>query len=237
MNIINLDAYRKTRQIEPYSVLAKNLEPEPTVWDKLKLRFKDNSLVLDLLNQCESGDHSEPYMFGDTSNCLWRKQIKGSWNEPIPFPCFMDQSTSVIGKGVKDGLTDPLAWMDQKYKHSLAFIQSKHGEKLEINTRSDLIATEEYLNALDKENHSIKIYVLNSTEHLNRILQPGAPSIKRLLTAYERLKSLGFRVSLIRIDLSVDGIENADLNIPCEIYFPKLTKTTIKKIKKELGIN
>lgn len=145
---------------------------------------------------------SEPYAFGCVHDCQWspvkkHAESKGRWNRPYPFAMDMDLNSAVIGSKVERGGTDPLAWMDMKYRVTFEHIKRRKGLPLEIHTRSDLVASDDYVAELDRGNHVIYIYSERGGSDLCRRTEPGAPSTERRVKAYERLKALGFNVHIV----------------------------------------
>lgn len=146
--------------------------------------------------------HNEPYKFGCTHNIKWRAVKTKNWNRPMPFPMQLNPLESILGKQVIDGGTDPVAWLDSKYKITYNHIISRHGLALEIHTRSDLIAHDDYRRVLDKDHH-IVIYISEGvTPEELRELEPGAPSNERRLKAFELLYSEGFNVTLVKQNIA-----------------------------------
>lgn len=140
---------------------------------------------------------NEPYVGGCTNNLVWRSKRPKIWNRPVPYAIEVKPDSAIIGKGVPQGGTDPLMWMDRKYGVTLAHINARRGKALVIKTRSDLIANDEYMGALDRQHHSIFIHVFSEDDQITQLLEPGAPSVKRRMLAYQKLKAAGFKVYLV----------------------------------------
>jgi hypothetical protein len=105
--------------------------------------------------------------------------------------------------------TDPLKWAEDKYKATKELIQ-KHAEAgipLTINTSSDLIAKDGYINELPPGT-TVNMYLLTRNEHLNRLLWPGNPSRSRQNSAVEALRENGVNVKAIEPKLE-DVIQSA----------------------------
>lgn len=120
----------------------------------------------------------------------------------VAIPNYESKPTGVIGeKGISQphrGQLDQLAWVDSKYKATLDLIK-KHQSldmPLEINTSSDLIAREDYIEALPKDTQ-INFYLTSKDDALNRMIFPGNPSRLRLENAAQKLIDAGFKVKLI----------------------------------------
>lgn len=145
----------------------------------------------------------EPYRFGCVHNIQYRDPAvcKGPWNRPMPFGMRMDPDVDEIGKDVRRGGTDPLMWMDRKHGITRDFIRRRSGKALLIHTRSDLIAHDDYLSALDRENHEVIIYITGATDPEVRVAEPGAPSNKRRLKAVEKLQAHGISVRAVYVEI------------------------------------
>lgn len=89
-------------------------------------------------------------------------------------------------------------WMDTRYNHSKNILLDAKSKNLPVtvNTSSDLIARDDYLEALHPES-KINIYMPTSNDRINRLLFPGNPSRLRLEKAAEKLKSSGFDVNIV----------------------------------------
>lgn len=209
-NVIAVD-FGKRCVVEFGSLAIKMLPPEPIDWyeqvkEKLIARFGENQPRL--LRVAMARDWIAPYRFG----CFHDISYKGAkrhaairrseWNRPHPFPTRVKDDVSLLGENVELG-ADPLPWVDIKYQTCLNHIRARNGRELVIRTRSDLIAEDKYVEAIDKINHRIEIILtVGVSNEVVRQFEPGAPSNKRRIEAFDKLKNLGYRVSLIRFDAS-----------------------------------
>lgn len=164
---------------------------------------------------------TEPYAFGDTGDIQWGSERKiksalGLWNRPHPFPMRIHPSVDEIGKAVVNGGTDPCMWMDQKYRVTHEHIESRRGRPLKIHTRSDLIAHNDYMEALDKEHHEVVIYLTDYNSDTVRSIEPGVPSNKRRKGAIEKLKAAGYKVTVV--------VQRPDLREPTGHYHYTLSE-------------
>jgi len=128
----------------------------------------------------------------------------GLWNAPMPFPasyseidCLLEfREVKSVTLGAK---SDPFMWMDKKYevtRYTLMRIKER-GLKLTIRTRSDLIAHDDYTQAMDPANTTVIMLVNNPfNEEISRAEEPGAPSIKRRMQAVEKLRERGIKVEV-----------------------------------------
>lgn len=181
--------------------LAVDLPEATPLWsfDRIKesLRARYSDKMPAFVEKAWLKPQTEPYRFGCAHNVQWREFKTVNWNKPHPFPMPMDPETDCIGRKVDKGGTDPCAWIDMKYQVTLNHVRSRRGKALTIHTRSDLIAHDDYVEALDKDHHTIYIYGLQAVESVVRQLEPGAPSNKRRGIAFDKLRGLGFNVKWI----------------------------------------
>ena len=93
--------------------------------------------------------------------------------------------------------SEPFPWLDTQSGHAKDYLKYRNGKPLKINTRSDLLAYDDYLTNLDKKNHEVVFHFLNSPGHLASVLTPGMPSAKRLQNAMTKMKAHGVKVSAV----------------------------------------
>lgn len=162
--------------------------------------IKDGTLYLDSYGRgdCHNSQHCTNYV----------NRNKAKWNRPMPCPVDPDNLSMLLDKayvknvakvvfGVK---SDPFMWMDQKYeftKYILYCLKENVDAQVEIFTRSDLVAHDDYITLMGKW-CTINMYIpKHQDEDLTRIEEPGAPSVKRRMIAVDKLKSLGFKVNVV----------------------------------------
>lgn len=169
-------------------------------------------------SKCHYSFEVDTYGRGCVHNCVYcyAKEIltrHGYWNEPMPFPVNLAEVRKifytvfetdrpsrwreVLEKRVPlriGSMSDSFMWIDKKYKVSLEFLKILRFYKYPhiIFTRSDLIATQDYVDAMDSNLVSIQFSMSGGNENLVRKLEPGAPSIKRRLDALKVLADCGF---------------------------------------------
>lgn len=235
MSVICLRTFREERLIRSIGSAAVAVEPSSESWsfetieNQYRARFGDQSLPAWVETAWKS-TNVEPYEGGDVGNCLWsalriRMTRIGRWNRPYPFAMPMDPTSNAIGRDVPQGGNDPLAWMDMKYRNAWNHIRERRNQSLTIRTRSDLIAHDEYLAVLDKSFHEVFIHVLTDNEEIGRVIEPGCPSYKRRIQAYDKLKSLGFNVTLVHDRFTNSHKSACQINRPVsQINEIRLTK-------------
>lgn len=139
--------------------------------------------------------------------------VHGMWNSPIPVPVNLNEIrkafyqafetdkknkwTEILRKRIPlriGSMSDSFMWMDQKYKvtQELLKILKFYQYPNVIFTRSDLVATDEYLNLLDPKLSAIQFSISSTNESLVRKMEPGAPSAKRRLAALQKISKAGY---------------------------------------------
>jgi len=113
----------------------------------------------------------------------------------IPVRTSVKSIQGVLGKNLNS--CDPFAFLDRKYQTSLNTLKMHKDSPLVINTRSDLISFDCYIEHLQKH-HVINICYKTLNESESKMLDPGTPSIKRRKKAYFKLKKLGYNVNFIQ---------------------------------------
>lgn len=103
----------------------------------------------------------------------------------------------LLGLDMLVGGADPFLWLDVKYGFTKDFLEKYHNEPMQICTRSDLIAHDEYIASLNKKKHHINIHIQTLNSRFSRLLEPGAASTSRRIKAINKLAEEGFVVRLI----------------------------------------
>jgi hypothetical protein len=179
-------------------VLAEKQKKIPSKEQRPKLRDVNEQIdELSEPNWSESAvkDASEPYS-GNIHNNVWQKDFASGVEQK---PQLVGDLKGTLGKEVPKGGTDPFAWMDTKYGATKKALEQNYDKPLTINTRSDLIAHDDYIALLNPSKHKINIHVLSpENDRITRILEPGAPSTKRRLAAAKKLQDMGFDVTIVQ---------------------------------------
>jgi DNA repair photolyase len=168
--------------------------------------------------QCLYAFEIDTYGRGCTHDCVYcyakaQLTVHGMWNKPFPAPIdissiwktfytvFETNKRSkwrdVLEKRIPiriGSMSDSFMWMDRKYKVTQEFLKilKHYNYPYIIFTRSDLIATDEYLNLLDPDLCSVQMSIASTNDHLNKLIEPGTPSAKRRLLALQKLTRAGF---------------------------------------------
>lgn len=141
----------------------------------------------------------------------------GSWNRPFPFPIDLSEIRKLFytvfetdkkskWRSVMESRTplrigsmsDSFMWMDKKYGITLELLKilSHYNYPYIIFTRSDLIATDDYIRAMRKDLCAIQFSICSNNERLTKIAEPGAPNNKRRFEALKKLNQEGFRTAV-----------------------------------------
>ena len=168
-------------------------------------------------SKCHYALEVDTYGRGCVHNCLYcyakdTLTSRGWWNEPMPFPVNLanirkifhsvfetDRASKwrpILEKCVPlriGSMSDSFMWIDRKYKvtQELLKILSYYNYPYIVFTRSDLIATDEYLALIDPKLASVQFSISGPNEEITRIIEPGAPSVLRRLRALEALNNAG----------------------------------------------
>jgi len=170
--------------------------------------------------------HDEPYSGLNLHNNVWSDVETGK-------DLILHKNTpdlkGTLGKDVPKGGVDPFIWSDAKYSISKNLLLKHKGKPLTINTRSDLIAHDDYMDALDITNHKINMHILSAQDQGNdlykatRHLEPGAPSLGRRLKAIKKLADAGFKVTVM-----VDVLDHPKMDKELKDMF-KLDELAVKR--------
>lgn len=168
-------------------------------------------------SKCHYAFELDTYGRGCIHNCTFcyaKDQLTtyGYWNRPHPFPVDLSEIRKIMCEVFETdkpnkwrsilekktplrigSMSDSFMWMDKKYKVSqellkiLNFYEYPHI----VFTRSDLIATDDYINLLDKRFVSVQFSISGNNEELTRKMEPGAPSVAKRLAALKKLNEAG----------------------------------------------
>lgn len=134
--------------------------------------------------------------------------LKGYWNNPYPMPVNLaairkifytvfetskpSKWRSVLEQRIPariGSMSDAFMWIDKRFGVTLEFLNILRHYKYPyiIFTRSDLVAEETYLRALDPSLASVQMSICGLNEELTRKIEPAAPSVERRLKALRTL--------------------------------------------------
>lgn len=167
--------------------------------------------------QCLYAFEVDTYGRGCVHNCVYcyaKDQLTshGYWNRPYPVPVNINSIRKVFysvfetdkksrWRSVMESripirigsMSDSFMWMDEKMGVTKEFLKilNFYNYPYIIFTRSDLVAREDYMSLLDPKLCSVQFSISSLNDHLNKKIEPGAPSAKRRLKALEKLNRSG----------------------------------------------
>jgi hypothetical protein len=193
--------------------------------EKLRERFKDNPKVLERLEKAiDPSKNAEPYIGHPKMGTKWGDDYDKETDIDFPLPANVGDLQGVLGKDVLMGGSDPFVWADTKYKVTKKLLQKNWDNPLEIHTRSNLIAHDDYIKVLNPNKHKVFIHIVSTDDAINKELEPHQPSARRRLGAAKKLQE-----SLIPVTIAHDIFENKNLIPDVE----KLQKLDDLKMRKE----
>lgn len=209
-------SYTDTFDWSVYDKIASRLEEPPRGGVVFNTTFK---LVNhhSSCSRCHYAFELDTYGRGCTHNCVYcyaKDQLNshGFWNRPYPFPVNLAEIRKVFytvfetNKPSKwreilekripirlGSMSDCFMWLDKKYgvTKELLKILSHYDYPYIVFTRSDLVATDEYLNLLRPDLASIQFSICGGNEKLTSLIEPGAVSVARRLIALRKLRAAG----------------------------------------------
>ena len=169
-------------------------------------------------SKCHYAFEIDTYGRGCMHNCVYCYALEqltahGMWNRPHPMPIDLSEVRrifytvfetskpskwrSILEQRVPlriGSMSDSFMAMDKKYgvTKELLKILSFYNYPYVVFTRSDLVATDEYLKLLRKDLSSIQFSISGNNDQLTKLLEPGAPSVARRLNALRILNKDGF---------------------------------------------
>lgn len=190
--------------------------------------FKTNLKVVNYHHSCSKCHYTfeiDTYGRGCVHNCVYcyakdQLTLKGYWNRPHPMPLDLSEVRKIFytvfetNKKSKwrevleqriplriGSMSDSFMWMDRKYKvtHELLKILKYYQYPYVIFTRSDLVANDEYIEVIDPKIAAVQFSISGNDEELTKMIEPGAPSIKRRFKALKKLNESGI-YSTVRIN-------------------------------------
>lgn len=190
--------------------------------------FKTNLKVANYHHSCSKCHYTfeiDTYGRGCVHNCVYcyakdQLTLKGYWNRPHPMPLDLSEVRKIFytvfetNKKSKwreileqriplriGSMSDSFMLMDRKYKvtHELLKILKFYQYPYVIFTRSDLVAHDEYIDVIDPRIAAVQFSISGNNEELTKMIEPGAPSIKRRFKAIKKLNESGI-YSTVRIN-------------------------------------
>lgn len=183
--------------------------------------FRTGLKLVNYHPQCSKCHYSleiDTYGRGCTHNCVYcyakdQLTLKGYWNRPHPMPLDLagirkifhtvfetDRKSkwrNILEQRIPirvGSMSDSFMWMDKRLGVTKEFLKILKFYKYPyvIFTRSDLIAHDEYIAAMDPKLAAIQFSISGENEVITRKIEPGAPSVKRRFVALKKLSEAGF---------------------------------------------
>lgn len=169
-------------------------------------------------SQCHYALELDTYGRGCIHNCSYcyakaQLTVRGFWNNPMPFPIDLSEFRKIfytVFETEKNSvwrnilqrrvpirigcMSDSFMWMDYKYKVTLEALKILKFYKYPyiIATRSDLAAHDDYIAAMDTNLAHVQFSITGTNEKITKLLEPGAPSLKRRFAALLKLAEAGY---------------------------------------------
>lgn len=220
--LICIDFKRRCLSTSPVQALTETLTEAPIetrqeryagMVDRVRNRFGNQQPRGGVVYKSPvQGNWIDTYGRGCVHNSIhqYRPKSREYWNRPMPFPSDLDAIERKLkrsrGETLQVGLkSDPFMWMDRKYGFTQIVLElaNEYGVKLRFHTMSDLCCTDEYLNLLAQGGHSIVMHMgyegaeFAMNEHIERLVSPGAPSLKRRDQAVQQLAERGVETEVV----------------------------------------
>lgn len=214
----------------------KEYTPEDAL-ERVKSRFEDwdtdatTSSTKRLIEKLEKEGADEPYVGRDYHAVIALENPKNrDVSQPLPVPpSKIGDLKGVLGKGVLTGDSDPFAWVDSKYGVSKALLEREKNKPLKIFTRSDLIGHDDYLERIGK-NHEVNMVFSTPNKSIGRLIEPGAPSLARRITAANKLAENG-----VKVNFHYQMFDNKKLPASWAKFQP--SELEVLKELREMGLN
>lgn len=199
---------KKVLAINPESIEESDIKPYSYYRALMEARFGDS--LPKHFKRLMSKPQGQPYMCGDP-HALKNRAKCPNFNKPFPVPCEITIDSCIridgvltLGSKCEQGIDEPFAWLDHKWKSSLNFLKSlPSGTKLNIFTRSDLIAHDDYVKEIKRLDVFVTILFATKNPEQGRYDEPGAPSFKRRQEAVLKLKECNISATLQQTRLKI----------------------------------
>lgn len=167
--------------------------------------------------KCHYSFEIDSYGRGCYHNCTYcyakhTLESHGFWNRPQPFPVNLAEVRKIFytvfetdrhskWREIMDqriplrigSMSDSFMWLDIRYgvTKELLKILNFYQYPYVIFTRSDLVAHDDYISLLDKKLSAVQFSIAGNNSRLTRLMEPGAPSYSRRLSALTKLAEAG----------------------------------------------
>lgn len=173
--------------------------------------------------RCHYNTRLDTYGCGCQHNCSYcyarsLLDFRGIWHPESPSIADIDKIKRAISKKFNPGdivrlggMTDCFMPLERIKRITFGTIQCLNFYRVGylIVTKSDLVASPEYLEILDKELAHIQISVTSTNEDISRSIEPGASLPEARIKAVETLQREGFDVA-VRLSPYIPEFVNAE---------------------------
>jgi len=174
--------------------MQKMKDENKSAYEKLRELHSDNPVMSKYMDDIEEVGNNEPYV--GQFQVTWGKKLPKGIGHPVPVQNVTDLQGH-LGKEVASGGADPFAWIDNRYGRTKKLLDDNYDEPLTLSTRSDLIAHDDYIENINPAKHKIEIHVPGDHQRAARIVEAGAPSLRRRLNAAKKLMEKGYDVTIV----------------------------------------
>lgn len=131
--------------------------------------------------------------------------FRGMWNAQSPAKASPAEIRKVVARKLRPGqvvrlggMTDCFQPMERSAKVTYRTIQMLNARRVHylIVTKNDLVATDPYLEVMDRDLAHVQVSITTTDADLSRRVEPGAPVPEQRIAAAERLQAEGFDVSI-----------------------------------------
>lgn len=222
---------QSTKTENPFRLVTENLDesklsPVQEFWNKID----DPEGTLKKTYDELATTAASPYVGDNIANPVFQIDRKGLPTAQMPVEHFSPKNNHV-GIGVELGRPDPFAWMDVKLGVSKNWLKKSKGKPRLIETMSDLIAHDEYMDHLNRGDRVV-FHIYSTNPRVNRTIVPGAPSVKRIIDAAKKLQGEGVNAKIV-----VNKIpEMNKLNVK-GMTLPEMRETGVRFEERNLGLD
>ena len=211
-------SYPDTFDWSVYDRLQEKFGPNPP---RGGILFKTNFKLVNHHSSCSKCHYAfeiDTYGRGCVHNCIYcyaKENLTrhGYWNRPHPMPLDISEVRKIfyivfetdkknkwreiLEKKIPlriGSMSDSFMLMDKKYKVTLEFLKILKFYRYPyiIFTRSDLVADDAYIEVMDRDLAAIQMSICGGDEKITRLIEPGAHSLSRRLSALKKLAEEGF---------------------------------------------
>ena len=222
---------QSTKTENPFRRVTENLDesklsPVQKFWNKIDDPEGTFKKTYDELTKTASS----PYVGDNIANPVFQIDKKGLPTAQMPIESFSPKNRHV-GTGVELGRPDPFAWMDVRIGVSKNWLEKSKDQPRLIETMSDLIAHDEYMDHLNRGDRVV-FHIYSTNPRVNRMIVPGAPNVKRIIDAAKKLQGKGVDAQIV-----VNKIpEMNKLNVG-GMTLPEMRKTGVRFEERNLGLD